>query len=348
MKISSAKADSFFESMDSKVRAVLFYGPDPGLVSERARKLTTAVLGDYNDPFCLTEMSNDSVKANTSLLLDEAATFSMTGGRRVVRVRSGSDGITKGISEFISNSISDTLVVVDSDNLGPRSTLRQLFESAALAAAVPCYMDDSSSLSALISTLLKSSDMTINKPAMKWLVQRLGVNRANTEQEVLKLITYKLGKDGKNISLDDVVFCIADSSALDLEDLVFNMASGDQPGLLMRYARLISTGTTPISILNASSRHLMRLYEVKGRLDNMSTDAAIGQLKPPVFFKRRQQFELQVAKWGVSSLTRGLEVFLEAELQAKKTHSLSKVLVQHALIRVANAAKKPISASRKP
>ena len=340
LKVQAAKCDVFLDSLDPKFKAVLFYGPDPGLVTERAQKLTFNILGNSHDPFRLTSLTSDAIKANETLLIDEVATFSMMGGRRVVRISAASDGLTKVLKSFIKNSQSDALVIIESGNLGPRSTLRRLFEAESLVAAIPCYMDDHAALSTLISKSLTPWELTIDKEAKQWLAQRLGANRANTRQEVAKLITYKLGQDSMTICLDDVVFCIADSSSLDLEDLIYNMADGNQARLLRTYSRLVAAGTSSISIVNAASRHLMRLYEVKGKLNTMSIEAAISQLKPQVFFKRRTQFESHIANWGVNSLSRGLEVLLEAEAQAKTNYSLSTVVVEHALIRVTNAGKR--------
>ena len=205
LKVQAAKCDVFLDSLDPKFKAVLFYGPDPGLVTERAQKLTFNILGSSHDPFRLTSLTSDAIKANETLLIDEAATFSMMGGRRVLRISAASDGLTKVLKSFIKNSQSDALLIIESGDLGPRSTLRRLFEAESLVAAIPCYMDDHAALSALISKSLTPWELTIDKEAMQWLVQRLGANRANTRQEVAKLITYKLGQDSMKICLDDVV-----------------------------------------------------------------------------------------------------------------------------------------------
>ena len=46
MKISAAAADRFVAKPDAKIRAILVYGPDEGLVAERGKKAAQAVCPD--------------------------------------------------------------------------------------------------------------------------------------------------------------------------------------------------------------------------------------------------------------------------------------------------------------
>src|SRR5580698_6092981 len=65
----------------SGLRALLLYGPDSGLVRERAEGLAKSVLGSLDDPFRFAEL----MRPDGSTLEGEAAALSFTGGRRVVR-----------------------------------------------------------------------------------------------------------------------------------------------------------------------------------------------------------------------------------------------------------------------
>ena len=51
MKFSGRKIQQFLDSPAPDVRAVLLYGPDAGLVRERADGLVRGVAGDLGDPF---------------------------------------------------------------------------------------------------------------------------------------------------------------------------------------------------------------------------------------------------------------------------------------------------------
>ncbi|PPR23850.1 MAG: hypothetical protein CFH40_00981, partial [Alphaproteobacteria bacterium MarineAlpha10_Bin3] len=77
-------------------RAILVYGTDAGLVLERANALARSVAEDLSDPFLVAEITAASLREEPTRIADEAASISLTGGRRVVRVRDASDAILIG------------------------------------------------------------------------------------------------------------------------------------------------------------------------------------------------------------------------------------------------------------
>src|SRR5262249_45477030 len=87
MKITGRNIASFLSGTDGAVAAALFYGPDTGLVKERADRLAAAIVGDLADPFRVSELTPERLRDEPSLLSDEAAALTFGGGRRVVRLR---------------------------------------------------------------------------------------------------------------------------------------------------------------------------------------------------------------------------------------------------------------------
>src|SRR5262245_46785614 len=73
MKIGGRSVDSFLRSVDAKVIGILLYGPDLGLVRERAERLTTAIAGDTADPFRVSEIRPQQLRDEPGLLADEVA-----------------------------------------------------------------------------------------------------------------------------------------------------------------------------------------------------------------------------------------------------------------------------------
>src|SRR5262245_27650081 len=146
MKVTGRNIESFLRDVDAAVAAVLLYGPDAGLVRERADRLTALVAGDATDPFRVSEVTPDRLRDQPSLLSDEAAALTFGGGRRVVRLRNAGDGQSVAVQSFLRAPAGDGLLIVEADELGPRSSLRQLFEAAGNAAALPCYRDETGDL----------------------------------------------------------------------------------------------------------------------------------------------------------------------------------------------------------
>ena len=131
MKISGRNADSFARDPDPNVCAVLVYGPDSGLVGERAATLARASGVDPEDPFAATALRGEDLAGSPGRLLDEAAAIPWGGGIRVVRVRGASDALAPALSALLERPPEGAFVVIEAGDLGPRSRVRRLFEDAA-------------------------------------------------------------------------------------------------------------------------------------------------------------------------------------------------------------------------
>ena len=89
--------DAYLARPDPGRPIILLYGPDAGLVRERADALIASAVDDPNDPFSLVRLDGDELAAEPSRLVDEALTVPLFGGRRAIRVRAGSRSFASGI-----------------------------------------------------------------------------------------------------------------------------------------------------------------------------------------------------------------------------------------------------------
>jgi DNA polymerase-3 subunit delta len=113
MKLAAARVTEFLRRPDPAVRAVLLYGPDAGLVRERADLLARLVCPDLQDPFRVAELGGAQLAADPARLADEVAAQSLIGGRRVVRVREAGDGLAKLFAGTIDEAPGDGFVVAE-------------------------------------------------------------------------------------------------------------------------------------------------------------------------------------------------------------------------------------------
>ena len=81
-------------------RVILLFGDDAGMIRERAEALVRAVAGSLDDPFRVVDLARDEFEN----LPDEAASMSLTGGRRVVRYEHGCAAIEIQQYEFRTQS----------------------------------------------------------------------------------------------------------------------------------------------------------------------------------------------------------------------------------------------------
>jgi DNA polymerase-3 subunit delta len=343
VKLSGRKIQQFLESPALAVRAVLLYGPDAGLVRERADGLVRGVAGDVGDPFRVAELSPDEVAKEPGRLFDEVAAIAMTGGRRAIRLRGPGDGLSDVLGQFLADPPGDGLVVLEAGDLPPRSRLRKLFEAADHAAALPCYRDEGRDLDVLIRDMARQAGYRMSREASAYLVVNLGGDRLLTRREMEKLLLYmgprdSSGSDGNGeISLADVQACVGDSAERTLDDLVFALGDRNLPEIERTLTRVFQEGVGWVAPLRAAARHFERLHRVAGAVrDGASGESAMARLRPPVFWKFRQQFQRQLQRWPCEDLAAALARLTEAELEGKRGRASGEVVCAHAFFAIAS------------
>ena len=344
MKIAVGRIDGFVNKPPSGIRAVLLYGSDQGLVSERSEALIKAVAGTLDDVFRISEIGAGDLRDDAARLSDEAAALSLTGGRRVVRVRDGTDGLSALLEPILEDATAPTgedgaMIVIEAGRLGPRSSLRRLLEAAPNAAALACYGDEGRGLETVIRETLAAHGLTAGPETIPYLAARLGSDRMITRHEIAKLALYVKGKG--EVDLDDAMACVGDSAALGLDDAIDQAAAGNQAELDRILRRLFLEGTSPINVPRATARHFQRLHYVSGMVSTGETvAAAIKTLRPPLFFKRQANFQAQLRKWPQERLAGALMLLTRAEVDCKTTGMPAAAISARALMRIAYDARR--------
>lgn len=344
MKITGAKVEGFLRSPDPQARAILIFGPDEGLVRERALRLAKTAVDDLNDPFRVVELIGSELKADPARLADEAAAMSFGGGSRVVRIRQASDQCAPACQSFLDlDTPADALVVIDAGDLPPRSKLRKMFETAKNAASIACYADDMRSLPDVIRESLAHHQLSADRDAMALLVQSLGADRSVTRGELDKLALYMGPPDSRpsnQVTENDVRACIDDNAASVIDDVIYSAAGGDTAKLETSLNRVLSEGTNAVQLVRAAQRHFQRLHVARGHMaQGMNPDQATKSLRPPVIFKLADAFKRQLNMWPEAKLSRAFDVLTQAELECKTTGLPADAICGRALLTLAQAAR---------
>ena len=345
MKIQPRQVDAFLNNPDANVVAVLVYGPDRGLVGERATRLVKSRVDDPSDPFRVCHLSPDVLKADPARLADEALALSLTGGGRVVRIADAPESLAPLLESFlVDNEFRPAqdmaLMVIEAGTLGPRGALRKLFETATNGAALACYEDDARTLEPVIRETLGGAGLTIERDALAYLVSRLGGDRAMSRGELEKLVLY-MGSE-TIVTLAHARAAVDDSAGLDVEAVALAAASGDFHGLDSLIQRAYTEGTHPVQIVRSAIRHFQRLHLARGLMDRdrLSAEDAVKKMRPPPIFKIERQVASHLRAWTAAGLAHALDILTEAEIQVKSTGMPGEAVTHRALMRIAGRARK--------
>ena len=341
MKVEPKNAATFLKAMPTSIRAALIFGPDGGLVRERIASLGAQVVEDLGDPFRVVEVSGTELKDDPARLADEAASLSLMGGRRLVRIRDAVDNLAGLFEDFLKDPPGDAIILVEAGDLPAKSALRKAFEKSETGAALACYRDEGRDLSQVLRGILSKAALTIDQDAEAYLLRNLGGDRQTSRNELEKLVIYK-GEDKTAITLSEAEACIGDTSAQAANAIAMAVASGDLKGLAKSLPRGLQEGMPAPVILRGVGGHFHRLFFISALVaEGESLDNALRQLRPPVFWKDRNAFTGQLRCWRQKELSTALQRLLDAERLSKSSGGAPEVMASDLLYRLcAHAARR--------
>ncbi|MEO8668773.1 MAG: DNA polymerase III subunit delta [Bauldia sp.] len=329
--VKPANAERLLAAPDPAIRVILLYGPDDGLVAERASGFVKAVTGASDDPFSHVRLEAAELADDPARLADEAHAVPLFGGRRAITVRlSGSRSILPALEPILEAPPIDSWIVVTAGELKKTAPLRKLCESSPRAAAIPCYADSAKDLDRIIDEETKRAGLAISGDARTMLRGLLGSDRLASRSEVLKLCLYAADKG--SIDVDDVAAIIGDAAAFEVDEAIDALALGDADGFDRTWRRLVASGTPGFVICGAAQRHFTQLHQARAALDNgRSAEAAIAAMRPPVFFQRKARVERQVTMWPLARIERTLEHLDRAMIDSRLRGTISDDVIGEAL-----------------
>ncbi|MGH7117871.1 MAG: DNA polymerase III subunit delta [Acetobacteraceae bacterium] len=320
MKLARQRVQGFLAD-PGRVRVVLLYGGDAGLIAERAELLARAVLRAADDPFrFVTVLRAEELPA-------AAVALALGGGRRVIRLAEAGEGAHNAVAAVLQGP-GDALVVLEAPGLSPaRSKLLKLVEAHPEAAAIACYPEEGEALARSVGAWLSASGVAADDDAVAWLVSRLGADRALSRAEVEKLALY-VGRGG-TVDLASAEAVVGDVAGLSLDDALFAATEGHVAMADRALERALAAGATPVAVIRGGLAHLGRLQRK--------------ELRPPLTFRRRDSFARALGLWPAPALARALEDFFAGEREAKRTGVPDGVLCRHLVLSLARAAARTIS-----
>ena len=331
--------DAFLARPDPGRPIILLYGPDAGLVRERADALLASAVDDPNDPFSLVRLDGDELSAEPSRLVDEAMTVPLFGGRRAIRVRAGSRSFASGIDTLADSAVKDCRIVIEAGELRPESPLRKACERAKTAVAIACYPDTERDLARLIDEEFRFSSLRIAPDARAVLTALLGGDRQASRNELRKLALYAHGKG--EVSIEDVMAVVADASELKLDPIVDGAFAGKPDLVESEFAKAMIAGTYPGVIISAAQRQAAWLHKsalAVGEGAQVSTLLDSGF--PRLHFSRKAAVEIALRNFSAARLTAIIDQLATAALDMRKQASLASAIAQRTLLSIAANAKR--------
>jgi DNA polymerase-3 subunit delta len=331
------KGSSFqrhLKSLDTQGGAVLLYGPDAGLVAERAAAVARHFAGKRADATEIVRLDERDLAEDPARLEIELRTMPMFAERKIVRLGASGRIDVPALKALIDTPLAATLIV-EASALRPDSALRKLFERHSTAASIPCYADERS-ISDLIEEELDKADLRIDGETEAYLATRLGADQGLSRAEVAKLALYAAGEG--EISAADIDAIVGDSAEIAVETFVYAVSAGETRPALAELSRLTAAGSDPQAALSALGRHFMQLHRVAAaQASGGSLEQALRGLRPRPHFKREQVFVGHAKRLGARRIFEALPLIQETLKRARLNPELERALAEELVLDLTSA-----------
>lgn len=336
--IKAHEAARVLRAPDPAFAVILLYGPDAGLVAERARDLAQASVSDPSDPFLLVKIDGDALAADPARLADEAGTIGMFGGRRAIWVRASGKNVAPAVEAAIAAQTGNTLIVVEAGDLSKGAPLRGLCERSPRALAVPCYADEGKDLAALIDESFRKAGISVSRETRALLLESLGADRLATRSEIEKLLLYAHG--AQRLETADLEAVLSNVSALRGDLMVDAAFSGDAAQAEDVYRRLLGEGTDAAQLVSAMLRHALALLPHAAAISAGQSPARAVENWRGLHFKRKTAAQQHLTLFDAEALRLLVERLQDCVLDMRRDPDLKIALGSRVILETASKARR--------
>lgn len=336
-EIKSHEFDRFAERGHESYRIFVLYGPDRGLVSERAALLAKKSGVAQDDPFAMLKLDVSELQNDPGRLLDEVNSLGLFGGEKLVWLRNAANEkpLLEAIGVLAAGPPPANILIIEAGDLKKGSGLRKVAEPSSRIAVIPCYSDDVRTLNTLIDEELALDGLGITPAARAILLDLLGGDRVASRNEIRKLSLYCRGSG--TVEEADVAAIIGDASSVSTDEVVDAVLTGDLPSLRHSLQKVVTSKTPIFLVLQSCLKQFQLMDLMRAEMDekNLQTAQVMMTLGRHIHFKRKPLIEKALRAWTPDALARDTERLQSAILQSRQKQNLEPAIAFQALMAIA-------------
>jgi DNA polymerase-3 subunit delta len=318
-------------------RLYLFHGPDASAGADLARRLAVAIGSDAER----IDLEGPMLRSDPARLADEAASLSLFGGARYVRISPAGDECFDAFTALLEADQAGNPVVALAPTVKSTAKIVKLANDSKLALCVACYEPTQQEAETHAVAIAREAGLRPVGDAARRLAAATGGDRAVIAQEIEKLALYLDAAPDRPADLDDAALDAigADLGDAEMTRLVTAVVEGDSARLGHELVRLDEAGVSPIPWLRQLARRLMTLAEMRGEVDR--GDEIGGVMKRHrIFFREEAATSRALRRWSPTMLARGIDRVRSTERAVMASGTAGDVLADHEMVTLTHAVER--------
>ena len=333
MKATAAQVGAAIDRPTGDVRLFLFYGPDESAAFEFADRLAKTLGVDAQR----VDLDNAALKSRPAALADEAASMSLFGERRYVRVAGIGEDALVAVEQLLGAPVAGNPVVAIGPGLKASGKLVKLVTASPNAMAHPCYVPDAGQAARNASAAAMEKGVRLMGEAAALMVESAGGDRAVLASEIEKLALYldaapERPKDAPVEALEAIGANLSDTGMFD----AINAIIEGRPDILGSDQAALDPAMT-IPLLRQLARRLITLAEMRSEVDAGDSPDDVTERRR-VFWKERPATIRALRRWSSNSLAAAILRVRRAEHAMLVPGTAGVVMADNECLAIARAA----------
>jgi DNA polymerase-3 subunit delta len=333
VKANTNQIRAVIDAADPSIRLFLLYGPDEAGAQDLATRLARKMGPDAER----VDLEPALLKSNPGRLADEAASLSLFGGARHIRISGAGEECLEAFTLLLATERAGNPVVAIAPSLKSSAKLVKLATGARAAMVCAFYMPEGADADKLVSTIAREFGMRTTGDTATRLALATGGDRAIMTRELEKLALFLDADAERPREIDDAAL---DAIGADIGDAEMSRAidaaiDGKPDVLGSELARLNEAGVSPIPVLRQLARRLMTLAELRAQVDG---GAGVAHVTDGVFFREKAITARALRHWQSPMLTIAIDRVRKAERAMMGSATAGSVLAEAAMLAVARQA----------
>lgn len=337
MKVKDAQIARALDAPDGAVRLYLLYGPDEAGSRALAARLDRAMGAEAER----IDLDGAILKDDPARLSDEAASISMFGDKRHIRI-TGGDDCTPAVAALLEHESPGNPAVMIAGALKPSSPLLKLALDHPAVLACISYKPEGAGAETLAVAIGRSVGLRLQPQAARRLAANCLGDRGILEREIEKIALYlDAAPDRPREATEDAFDAVGAGLAEgDASRLVGAILRGDLDATTFELIEIEGQNDW-IPAIRALQRRLLLLARLRSEVESgRSVSAVMASSGKAVFWKDKDAVVQELGRWTAEKLaTASARLFaIEGAMVARL--SPGHVLAAHELIAIARVAER--------
>jgi DNA polymerase III subunit delta len=319
------------------IRLFLIFGQDESAISAMASAMASKMGAGAE----AVDIDSDKLRSDPALLADEAASTSLFGDTRYIRLNFRREEGLEAVENLLAAPQAGNPVIATAGNLTKGSKLRRLVEGSPLALNYICYPPTEAEATDHVISLAQKAGLRLDRALAAQIARYTGQDRRLAASEIEKLALYHDATIERPVLIEAAAFTAlaAETSEEDINSLVNRVMGGEVRALGRQLTEARAMGIDSIRIVRSLQRRAALLAGLRSKVDAGAAPGALIRATKSIFWKEQAEHENQLKRWTAVRLSGLMGHLIDIEQKVMALGAdLGTVLLEEELARIARAA----------